>query len=62
MSLKPGEERTPMEKLAGIKIELITLKPRLTEVYQENIEQCIKWCRELEEHLTIIDKEDDDES
>ena len=40
-------ERTPMEKLAGIKIELVTLKPRLSEPYRSNIEQCIGWCRDL---------------
>jgi len=55
-------ERTPMEKLAGIKTELITLKPRLTQEYQRNIETCIGWCRDLEEHLTVIDAEDDDDT
>lgn len=48
-------ERTPMEKLLGIKTELITLKSRLPEPYASNVKACIKWCDDLEEHLTTID-------
>jgi hypothetical protein len=53
-------ERTPMEKLKGIAIELVTLKARLPEPYRSNVEQCIKWCHDLEEHLTMIDHTDDE--
>lgn len=53
-------ERTPMEKLACIKIELVTLAPRLSQPYRKNIEGCIQYCRDLEEHLTIIDDDEED--
>lgn len=49
-----------MEKLKGIAIELVTLKARLPEPYRSNVEQCIKWCHDLEEHLTMIDHTDDE--
>ena len=53
---------TPMEKLATVRIELVTLKPRLPEPYSSNLEKCIKYLNDIEEHLTVIDKEDDDET
>ena len=56
-----NKERSPMEKLAGIRLELVTLKPRLPEPYCSNLETCIRWCNDLEEHLTIIDADDNDE-
>ena len=56
------KERTPMEKLKGIAMELVTLKARLPEPYRSNVETCIGWCHDLEEHLTIIDTEDEQDS
>ena len=56
------KERTPMEKLKGIAMELVKLKADLPEPYRSNVEQCLKWCRDLEEHLTIIDTEDEQDS
>ena len=51
-------ERTPLEKLAGIKVELVTLKPRLTEPYRSNLETLIQWCGDLETHLTPAEADD----
>ncbi len=58
------KERTPMEKLKGIAMEFTALKKQLPEehTYHSNIEQCLKWCHDLEEHLTKIDDTDDDEN
>lgn len=52
-----NKDRTPMEKLAGIRIELITLMPRLPEPYRSNLDVCAKWCNDLEEHMTQIDND-----
>ena len=53
--------KSPMEKLAGIRIELAMLAPRLPDSYRKNLETCVQWCNDLEEHLTIIDDDDDDD-
>jgi len=55
-----NENRTPKEKLAGIRIELVTLKARLPEPYRSNVEQCVTWCHELEDHLTPVEIDDMD--
>ncbi len=57
-------DRTPMEKVKGIAIELVTLKARLPEPYRSNVEQCIKWCHDLEDVLTPteIDDQEKDEN
>lgn len=59
-----NENRTPIEKVKGIAIECITLKARLPEPYRSNLEQCVKWCNELEDVLTPteIDDQEKDEN
>lgn len=51
-------DRTPIEKVKGIAIEMVTLKARLPEPYRSNVEQCLKWCHELEDVLTPVEIDD----
>lgn len=48
--------KTPMEKLATVRIELVTLKPRLPEPYAGNIAKCVEYLNDIEMRLTETDK------
>jgi len=57
------KEHTPMEKLVRIRMQFVTLlNAKLPEPYRADCVNCIQWCNELEEHLTMIDESDDHEN
>ena len=49
------DTKTPMEKLETVRVELVTLKPRLPDPYAANLAHCIDYLNDIEEQLKQVD-------